>query len=1658
MRWHQRALSGVLAAAIGMGLLGGIPQAVATDYTSVELVSTRTTKATGDIQAMIRMDYPISIDKLKDSDIAVDLYRGNQKIASGSLQEGTLTFTDGSAATGTVTWKTNETMVTSVDVQFTGLSAEANENQYYLELTGAGFQSYRSEILTLSNYSQGMILGTGDGTFTQGDLNGDDRVNEADIEVLKQYLDTENSLADLNGDGAVDITDLAMITMASGATGEAQVYQTSAILSKVVDIASAEQELEGTIKSGNIASLFTDNSETVRLAAKENESQIALPIPLTANEGVELEQVEIVSSTAAPLEKGVVEVTTVDGNTFEVLFDESTPDGVYAIQTRDDGRKVVTISLGARVPVKKITIRVEVVDNQEIVVEQIKFHKDILPENPVKENTKVQNVKAQAGAEQVALSWDTFPNITGYKVYYGTSQNQMTHTLETDRTSCTITNLENLKTYYFAVAPISTAGDQKWEGGKSDVVTATPQPASVPDKPDNVTVTPKDTMLQVTWKPGKDTQYSKVQYRVKGQSEFVVLDGEFQNSTYISGLENGVTYEVQVFGVNIRGNGPVSLTAEGTPEREDIEAPDLPTVNRLDNSVIVSATYPTNNTDTKVSQGQLPGAVYDGDYHTGWVATTWWLDKKFTFQFDQPYEMNYFIYVPNLGLDTQNNSGNRYRDYFTAFELWLNGEKVDESKVSFEKVDDNSYFIVKFPRTTVTSLTVQPKQWDGAGNMSLVEVAFYQYDGLADSIDAMFANGSHTALAAGVDQATIDALYEKASDVDAYYVDRAVLLDELDNAQQLLNGEELMVRAGFASRSGAADQKYGQTASALQPLGISALSNQAISIYVEGLGDGETATLVQWQQYSETGNTRQSYTLHNGRNRIYLTEIGNSGSGERGGSLYIEYSGSNANALKLQIRDTSEQKTVVTEIPMLNIDPTQWYGKSEDERKTLIRDYVQELQTYVAGLSFPNDSSRKTNIRNVTEIATPSVLLSLPADQVLSGLGGTTVSVEDATSKLYNAICAWEQLLFLVNKTQGIIQADADFASYQYPMQTRQNIRFSRMFSGAFMFAAGSYIGIDYNETRAMVTGYPVEMTGSGSGIDGDDLNGLYGWGIAHEIGHNMDKIGYAEITNNIYSLVAQTADTGDMVGQSRLEGMYQAIFDKVALRKPGQAGDVFTQLGMYWQLHLAYDEAGSPFDGSGALDFYNAFFSKWKAGVHSDAPSKDDQIALIAAEVTGKNLTEFFTRWGMELSVKTKETLAEYENEPRNIWYLNDQSRRDRLNGENKAELTANLTAVVENEKQVKLTVTVSGDASRVQGYEILRNGTPVGFLMGNGENTQTYVDTVGAANHMSFTYSVRVIDKLGYEVATAQAEQVRISYDVTLDATLYDISEYGLNQDTNTKNIQITAKDGGVLTTSGLKIVGDSIPTSGDYTVTITTADGRSVIAKSDRFSNSQSENSFLTYWNKPDTDATDTRIWMYDATSIVISGIPDDVSTSNIQLLSYPGDNIAFTEGASIGILGADYSYTVMDEEGKTTTETISAGTIIITGSYRGDPIYNSIRVKAKMQSMKPGSSEAPVVTEQTLSGETLLFAEIPKDGAVSTISDGFFVFIPENQESFKQVNEDHGENHAAGNLVMIALQAQMWRAVDSEGSNPRMTSDTLFISVPRYDSMPEIILKS
>ena len=147
---------------------------------------------------------------------------------------------------------------------------------------------------------------------------------------------------------------------------------------------------------------------------------------------------------------------------------------------------------------------------------------------------------------------------------------------------------------------------------------------------------------------------------------------------------------------------------------------------------------------------------------------------------------------------------------------------------------------------------------------------------------------------------------------------------------------------------------------------------------------------------------------------------------------------------------------------------------------------------------------------------------------------------------LYNTILAWEDIMHICLTTQGIDKTYRD-----NDMNVRQNIRCMQMFAGAFMYAAGNHIGIGAGSCAGMVAGKPV--------VNG---NQLFGWGIAHEIGHNMDKLGKAEITNNIYALMVQTYDGDQGTLPSRLEksGKYAAAFQKTAQGYPGAAGNISTE------------------------------------------------------------------------------------------------------------------------------------------------------------------------------------------------------------------------------------------------------------------------------------------------------------------------------------------------------------------------------------------------------------------------------------------------------------------------------------------------------------------
>ena len=1303
----------------------------------------------------------------------------------------------------------------------------------------------------------------------------------------------------------------------------------------------------------------------------------------------------------------------------------------------------MTIDLGRRVAVKKITIQVTRVAGQTgakpeyATVTQIEFLKDIVPENPQNDSDLIRGLAAKAGDGMVELAWNAVRNVTGYEVAYGTSENELTRTLPVVTNKASVTGLENLTTYYFQV----TATNGAWRGRPSDIISATPEAASVPGAPSNIQVVPGDQFLRLSWGKTKDATFYQAFYRAAGESAFTQFGGDLTGTSItITGLTNGTAYELAVKAGNSKGVGPFSAVAEGTPEREDLTTPELPKDDRIDNSEIISIQAPhPDYYDHNLCPNFKTEHLVDGDAATYWVARAYWENSTFTYTFAEPHDMNYFIMVPYLQGKHMTTIA-RYK----IRALDENGSELFSGTYNAPALNEKNYMVMPFPMVKgVKSLAIGLDQKTGGGAcVSISEIAFYNGDNLADDILALFTDGSFTALKPEVTQETIDGLKARLETKPDFYITPDRLRAELNIADGLVKQDNSvlgLVKNDFQSRSGSADRSYGQGASDLQPLGISAKANATVAIYAQ-LPEGETVSIVPTQYFGESGVWRGSaIQLRNGRNYITIPQIG-SLTDERGGPLYVVYSGSHPDQIKLHVLPDNN----AVAIPVLEL--SNWYNMAEGEQEAAINAYVAALEAHVA-----QNGSGPTNIRNATEISTPSVLLSLPADRVLAGLKGVNNSATAMAEVMYQDVLAWEETLFVANKVQGIIDSNASFTGYQYPMQTRQNIRYMRMFAGAFMYAAGAHIGIGYGSASGMACGRPTS----------NENPMLFGWGIAHEIGHNMDKLGKAEITNNIYSLAVQAWDGGNMTkNDTRLtkSGIWPKVFEKVSVGRPGAAGNVFVQLGMYWQLHLAYDEADKP------LDFFNRFFTAWKAGEYKGY-TYDERVALIASKTAGCNLTEFFTHWGMTIGGEATKALTALNlpAENRAIWYLNDASRTYRLNGGTGGIGSPAVEAKVDGNK-VALAITNSAPGS-IQGYEVLRDGKPIGFAIADKDGAFKYEDDLGAANNRTYSYSVVPVDKLGnMGTSPVEAGEIRIAYDKTIDASSYVVGAWAGGV------LPITVAEGKApVAVTGIKVSGLAENTSVKVEVKADAKADKWTVAKDGVLTNG------VTYFNKPGTESTDTRLWTYDVAAMQITGLP---GSARVELLDYPGDRVDFydAENVTAGKLATSYEY--RDAEGN--VQTIPEGTVVIMGTYRGDPVYTTIGIEARYDLFNEAVSDeeeikdmeekpSKLFDERPMNGFTLLFAELPEDQQVSDISDGIFMFVPDwdaenklNKEyGWKQpqyVDPDTGElTDGNSTLYPTEIRAVLNRTDKPETADSyRTTSETLWISFPHAEALTNIRL--
>ena len=1368
----------------------------------------------------------------------------------------------------------------------------------------------------------------------------------------------------------------------------------------------------------------------------------------------------------------------------------------------EDGN--IQIHLGSQIAVKKVTLTIQGMQNNNNLAEisKVEFVNGMENRIPKPDMDIPTNLAVETGSEEFTLTWDACKNVTGYEVLIEHNGEQDTYTVKNNSLKVTSFNEKKLVNKEQYTAKVQSVNGT-WKSGYSESVTAVPKADKKPDAPENVKAVGKYKSVEVSWKNMKNTEFYNLFYREKGQEEYTKIENITTNSYTISELKENVKYEIYLTGVNELGESDPSLTS--TAQTTDLEPAVMPKYKQINTSEegqvsshIVSATR--GRGEMKDSPLDLEGKTawgtvdnnpashfYMADWDDGGEYTDF-NNKGFTFEFDQPYTMD------TIGFQEVTAQGNFTR---ISLKYWdENGSEhvVDKNNLKIEaRTDKNNkryYFIrIAEPIQAKKISFGIGRDYSGLRVITVSEISFYNYDSLEDDIMGLYEDELHTVLKGSVTEQTIQDLRNRLQTKDEasgeYHPDKDRLEKELDNAEDILNNqlsEPILVHNTITTRD--TDRGFSGL-NAWQPLGITAAAGEEITLFVGhntmGTGSNTNLQLVATQYHAESGSVSKVVTtLKTGRNDVTIPKIWSTDE-ESGGALYIQYTGNNAND-RYSVRVNGG-----VEVPTLDL-----YGVTDaQERQQRAEQYVEALKGYVEKMeavhkkvhensgneSVEYEYSKENCILGATDILLDKMLFSLPAQQVLSGCEGNA-------QKLLDSMDAMEGMMNLFYQHKGLNQTAPDEKD-RFP-QRHLNIRYQRMFAGAFMYAAGDHIGIGWNETAGMMTGVPVQSD------NGKYVSGRYfGWGIAHEIGHNINQsaYAYAEVTNNYFAVLAQAKDTNDSV---RFE--YPKVYEKVTSGTTGKSEDVFTQLGMYWQLHLAYD-SGYNFK---TYDNYeeqlnNLFFARVDTYARNTAKApapqgialtlsgdRDQDFMRLACAAAQKNILEFFERWGMIPNDETRSYAGQFETETRAIYYVNDDSRVYRLENSGSSlgslgdvEAVGDDTTVSVNKdtaNQVDFTLTSKTIPEEdVLGYEITRtmiSGGQVEKEVVGFTTENQFSDHVTTVNNRVITYEVTVVDKYLNRSAAKTLTPVKIEHDGSLDKEFWTTTTKNMeavhtedpgeadedtpcapqqeapilkavDNKTDTTYTGIAGDEAEVLMQfnrkqiiSGLKYTVNEGTVIKDYSIYVHGDNDEWTEVVKGSFDDKKVQ---TVYFENVDGKYVGT--YSTDAVKLVIHNQKDtEISISELDVLGVTGDNVDFRSAqdgtSAIGRLASDYQY------GETEADKIPAGSIVFVGSYKGNPAYNVVLLYDQDGNIVGGTN-----TDGSLKAQQIILADVPETGNIQDVSDGTWIYWIDPQDSAQ--------------LAGKQVRAELYRVNDAQtNEGQRLVSDSLYVEVPQ--EMPEIEL--
>ncbi|MDE6763861.1 MAG: M60 family metallopeptidase, partial [Oscillospiraceae bacterium] len=1248
-----------------------------------------------------------------------------------------------------------------------------------------------------------------------------------------------------------------------------------------------------------------------------------------------------------------------------------------------------------------------------------------------------------------------------------------------------------------------------WKSGYCASISVIPKASSKPDRPDNLTAAGAYRSIRASWKKADDAEWYNIYYKLRSDTEYTKVGNITATSYTISDLEDKSEYVLYVTAENEYGESSPSLTAAASTT--DVSAPIMPKYNLINTGeegekgqhiISASQNYGSMMNSSLDESAKTAWGTVDHDPNSYYLRNTWddggynnINSNGLFYEFDEEYTIQSLALFeavptsPNL--------------FYTKINYWdANGVQtsLNYGQVSTIRKTDSegrAYYLIKLPqKAQIKKIQIGLARYLASGNINVSEVYFYHYDTIEDDIANLYDDDLHLVLKPEVTQAVIDGLRERLNTPDEvsgeYNPDKERLETELQNAEDILNCKDLGDPVYIHNEISTSDVNRGFSGlNAWQPVGVTAAAGDTVTVYVghntKTTGAATNLQLVATQYHAESSAMASTVaTLKVGANVIDIPKIWSIDE-ESGGALYIQYTGSNADD-RYAVRVSGG-----VHVPVLDL-----YGiEDESEKLSRAEVYIEELQAYVDQMEtlhnqhHANSSNGNVNkyaynaqncILGASDILLDNMLLSLPAKRILDGTGqGSTADKAAQTVRSAEAI---EDMLYLFYQHKGL-NDNAENVIDRLP-KGHLNIRYQRMFSGAFMYAAGNHIGIQWAESAN-----PLALSGVVSDESGRYISGSYfGWGIAHEIGHCINQGAYevAEITNNYFAQLARAKDTN-----TGMRFTYENIYGKVTSGATGQAPNLATQLGMYWQLHLAYDNCynyKTYADHSEQLE--NLFYARMDsyARTPSLAPSPggiqltlgggtDQNLMRLACAAAEKDILEFFERWGKIPDSATIQYASQFEKEQRAIYYADDDSRVYRIErpyggylgtSGNVQAVGSDSAAYVSWSDPSQVIFNLSSEnipADEVLGYEIVRCTTSggqvtkeiVGFTA-----SSTFTDYAAGLNNRVVTYEVTVVDRYLYRSAPKILDSIKIQDDGSLDKTWWTVSSTGItasnlsyegtgsddmpcapkaddpillaadgNNSTEytgviSSNAEITINFNKQETVSGFKYTAGSGAAVGNYSIMVRTENGSWQEAASGYLGGSGT-----VYFENADRKYIST--YKADAVKLVLFDQPrQEISIAELDVIGVTGDDIDFRSAdgtAAIGVLSQDYRY------GSGETDVIPSGSIVFTGAYKGNPAYSVVMLFDQNGNVVGGTDSAGY-----LSANQIILADDPGSGLLEDVANGTWIYWIEPSEnvSFGGISQVRAELYRVNN------------ALTNEGE--RLVSDSMFVDFPQM--LPEISL--